>query len=108
MQYSGEFPGDFCGLASVPGRGAEGTDILKAREHDQKEMFLSVCPLCFRDAPTKKATVVPQGESSEPSPKCCSTSCLSTYEDSQNLRKRVLNKSRCTICNKLTEVWTFI
>ena len=62
MQYSGEFPGNFCGLASVPGRGAEGTDILKATQHDQKEMFLNcVCPLHFRDAPTKKATVVPQG-----------------------------------------------
>uniref|UniRef100_A0AC11B1G7 Zinc finger MYM-type containing 5 n=1 Tax=Ovis aries TaxID=9940 RepID=A0AC11B1G7_SHEEP len=59
---------------------------------------------CKKDAPTKKATLVPQGESSEPSPKCCSTSCLSPYEDSQNLRKRVLNKSRCTICNKLTEI----
>ncbi|OWK00732.1 ZMYM5, partial [Cervus elaphus hippelaphus] len=58
---------------------------------------------CKKDAPTKKATVVPQGESSEPFPKCCSTSRLSPYEDSQNLRKRVLNKSRCTICNKLTE-----
>ncbi|XP_006073311.2 zinc finger MYM-type protein 5 [Bubalus bubalis] len=59
---------------------------------------------CKKDAPTKKATVVPQGESSEPFPKCFSTSHLSPYEDSQNLRKRVLNKSRCTICNKLTEI----
>ncbi|XP_064349366.1 zinc finger MYM-type protein 5 isoform X2 [Camelus dromedarius] len=57
-----------------------------------------------KDAPTKKASVVPQVESSGSFQKLCSTSCLSPFEDNQNLRKRVLNKSRCTICSKLTEM----
>ncbi|XP_032352414.1 zinc finger MYM-type protein 5 isoform X3 [Camelus ferus] len=57
-----------------------------------------------KDAPTKKASVVPQVESSGSFQKLCSTSCLSPFEDNQNLRKRVLNKSRCTICSKLTEI----
>ncbi|XP_032467181.1 zinc finger MYM-type protein 5 isoform X2 [Phocoena sinus] len=58
---------------------------------------------CKKGAPAKKATLVPQGESSESFQKFCGTS-LSPYEDNQNLRKRVLNKSRCTICSKLTEM----
>ncbi|XP_065752290.1 zinc finger MYM-type protein 5 [Phocoena phocoena] len=62
---------------------------------------------CKKGAPAKKATLVPQGESSESFQKFCGTS-LSPYEDNQNLRKRVLNKSRCTICSKLTEVCDFI
>ncbi|XP_061026920.1 zinc finger MYM-type protein 5-like [Eubalaena glacialis] len=58
---------------------------------------------CKKGAPAKKATLVPQGESSESFQKFCSSSS-SPYEDNQNLRKRVLNKSRCTICSKLTEI----
>ncbi|XP_059936264.1 zinc finger MYM-type protein 5 [Mesoplodon densirostris] len=58
---------------------------------------------CKKGAPAKKATLVPQGESSESFQKFCGTSS-SPYEDNQNLRKRVLNKSRCTICSKLTEI----
>ncbi|XP_059985514.1 zinc finger MYM-type protein 5 isoform X2 [Lagenorhynchus albirostris] len=58
---------------------------------------------CKKGAPAKQATLVPQGESSESFQKFCGTS-LSPYEDNQNLRKRVLNKSRCTICSKLTEI----
>ncbi|XP_057563459.1 zinc finger MYM-type protein 5 [Hippopotamus amphibius kiboko] len=59
---------------------------------------------CKKDAPAKKAAIVPQGESSESFQRFCSTSCLSPYEDNQNFRKRLLNKSRCTICSKLTEI----
>ncbi|XP_049557215.1 zinc finger MYM-type protein 5 isoform X2 [Orcinus orca] len=58
---------------------------------------------CKKGAPAKQATLVPQGESSESFQKFCGTS-LSPYENNQNLRKRVLNKSRCTICSKLTEI----
>ncbi|XP_028353344.1 zinc finger MYM-type protein 5 isoform X2 [Physeter macrocephalus] len=58
---------------------------------------------CKKGAPAKKATLVPQGESSESFQKFCGTSS-SPYEDNQNLRKRVLNKSRCTICSRLTEI----
>ncbi|XP_007464581.1 PREDICTED: zinc finger MYM-type protein 5 [Lipotes vexillifer] len=58
---------------------------------------------CKKGAPAKKATLVLQGESSESFQKFCGTS-LSPYEDNQILRKRVLNKSRCTICSKLTEI----
>lgn len=57
--------------------------------------------LCVSEMHLPKKLLLFLKKSSEPSPKCCSTSCLSPYEDSQNLRKRVLNKSRCTICNKL-------
>nr|XP_008536384.1 PREDICTED: zinc finger MYM-type protein 5 isoform X2 [Equus przewalskii]XP_023477122.1 zinc finger MYM-type protein 5 isoform X2 [Equus caballus] len=60
--------------------------------------------ICKKDASTKKATIGPQVESSEFFQEFCGTSCLSPYEDNQNLRKRVLNKSRCTICSKLTEI----
>ncbi|XP_026348730.1 zinc finger MYM-type protein 5 isoform X2 [Ursus arctos] len=55
-----------------------------------------------KDVPTKKATTVPQVESRESSQEFCSTS-LPPCEDNQNLRKRV-NKSRCIICSKLTEI----
>ncbi|XP_040477118.1 zinc finger MYM-type protein 5 isoform X3 [Ursus maritimus] len=55
-----------------------------------------------KDVPTKKATTVPQVESRESSQEFCSTS-LPPCEDNQNLRKRV-NKSRCIICSKLTEL----
>ncbi|XP_020921083.1 zinc finger MYM-type protein 5 isoform X2 [Sus scrofa] len=57
-----------------------------------------------KDAPTKKATVVPQMESSETFHQFCKTSSVSPCEDIQNLSKRVLNKSRCTICSNLTEI----
>ncbi|XP_030894188.1 zinc finger MYM-type protein 5 isoform X3 [Leptonychotes weddellii] len=55
-----------------------------------------------KDVPTKRATNVPQVESRESSQEFCSTS-LPPYEDNQNLRKRI-NKSRCIICSKLTEI----
>lgn len=51
-----------------------------------------------------KGTIVAQVDSSESFQEFCSTSCLSFYEDKQNPSKGVLNKSRCTICGKLTEV----
>ncbi|XP_047578805.1 zinc finger MYM-type protein 5 isoform X5 [Lutra lutra] len=55
-----------------------------------------------KDVPTKKATTVPQVESRDSSQEFCSTS-LPPYEDNQNFRKRI-NKSRCIICSKLTEI----
>ncbi|KAF6377003.1 zinc finger MYM-type containing 5 [Rhinolophus ferrumequinum] len=60
--------------------------------------------LCKKDAPTKKASVVPPVGWSESFQELRSMSCVSPYENSQNTRKRVLNKSRCTICSKLTEI----
>ncbi|KAM6179038.1 zinc finger MYM-type protein 5-like [Rhynchocyon petersi] len=60
--------------------------------------------MCKKNAPTEKAAVVAQVDSSKYFPELCSPSSLSPFEDKQNLRKRVLNKSRCTICNKLTEI----
>lgn len=51
-----------------------------------------------------KGTIVAQVDSSESFQEFCSTSCLSFYEDKQNPSKGILNKSRCTICGKLTEV----
>lgn len=59
----------------------------------------------FRDITTMKGTIVAQVDSSESFQEFCSTSCLSFYEDKQNPSKGALNKSRCTICGKLTEVW---
>ncbi|XP_007954713.1 zinc finger MYM-type protein 5 [Orycteropus afer afer] len=59
--------------------------------------------MCKKDAPTEKGTVVAQVDSSKSSQEFYSTS-LSLCEDKQNLRKRVLDKSRCTVCNKLTEI----
>ncbi|XP_036766066.2 zinc finger MYM-type protein 5 isoform X1 [Manis pentadactyla] len=58
--------------------------------------------ICKKDTSTKKAAIIPQVESSEPFQEFYSTS-LSPYEVNQNLRKRV-NKSRCIICSKLTEI----
>lgn len=58
----------------------------------------------FRDITTMKGTIVAQVDSSESFQEFCSTSCLSLYEDKQNPTKGALNKSRCTICGKLTEV----
>ncbi|XP_072575871.1 zinc finger MYM-type protein 5 isoform X14 [Vulpes vulpes] len=55
-----------------------------------------------KDVPTKKASAV-QVESRESSQEFCSSTSLSPYEDNQNLRKKV-NKSRCIICSKLTEI----
>ncbi|XP_038314538.1 zinc finger MYM-type protein 5 isoform X3 [Canis lupus familiaris] len=55
-----------------------------------------------QDVPTKKASAVQVG-SRESSQEFCSSTSLSPYEDNQNLRKKV-NKSRCIICSKLTEI----
>ena len=60
--------------------------------------------LSFRDITTMKGTIVAQVDSSESFQEFCSTSCLSFYEDKQNPSKGALNKSRCTICGKLTEI----
>uniref|UniRef100_A0A8C3W4G2 Zinc finger MYM-type containing 2 n=1 Tax=Catagonus wagneri TaxID=51154 RepID=A0A8C3W4G2_9CETA len=63
-----------------------------------------LCVLCKKDITTMKGTIVAQVDSSESFQEFCSTSCLSLYEDKQNPTKGALNKSRCTICGKLTEI----
>nr|XP_009684887.1 PREDICTED: zinc finger MYM-type protein 2 isoform X1 [Struthio camelus australis]XP_009684888.1 PREDICTED: zinc finger MYM-type protein 2 isoform X1 [Struthio camelus australis]XP_009684889.1 PREDICTED: zinc finger MYM-type protein 2 isoform X1 [Struthio camelus australis] len=63
-----------------------------------------LCVMCKKDITTMKGTIVAQVDSSESFQEFCSTSCLSFYEDKQNPSKGVLNKSRCTICGKLTEI----
>ncbi|KAM9604215.1 zinc finger MYM-type protein 2 isoform 7-T9 [Trichechus inunguis] len=63
-----------------------------------------LCVMCKKDITTMKGTIVAQVDSSESFQEFCSTSCLSLYEDKQNPTKGVLNKSRCTICGKLTEI----
>ncbi|XP_074159809.1 zinc finger MYM-type protein 2 isoform X5 [Sminthopsis crassicaudata] len=63
-----------------------------------------LCVMCKKDITTMKGTIVAQVDSSESFQEFCSTSCLSLYEDKQNPSKGVLNKSRCTICGKLTEI----
>ncbi|XP_061848337.1 zinc finger MYM-type protein 2 isoform X6 [Colius striatus] len=63
-----------------------------------------LCVMCRKDITTMKGTIVAQVDSSEAFQEFCSTSCLSFYEDKQNPSKGVLNKSRCTICGKLTEI----
>ncbi|XP_077014894.1 zinc finger MYM-type protein 5-like isoform X2 [Tamandua tetradactyla] len=60
--------------------------------------------MCKKDTPTKNTTVVAQMDSSKSFPEFCSASGSSPYEDRQNPRKGLMNKSRCTICNKLTEI----
>ncbi|KAB1267734.1 Zinc finger MYM-type protein 2, partial [Camelus dromedarius] len=60
------------------------------------------------DITTMKGTIVAQVDSSESFQEFCSTSCLSLYEDKQNPTKGALNKSRCTICGKLTEVCVLV
>ncbi|XP_066478764.1 zinc finger MYM-type protein 2 isoform X2 [Tiliqua scincoides] len=63
-----------------------------------------LCVMCKKDITTMKGTIVAQVDSSESFQEFCSTSCLSFYEEKQNPSKGVLNKSRCTICGKLTEI----
>ncbi|XP_025967895.1 zinc finger MYM-type protein 2 isoform X3 [Dromaius novaehollandiae] len=63
-----------------------------------------LCVMCKKDITTMKGTIVAQVDSSESFQEFCSTSCLSFYEDKQNPSKGALNKSRCTICGKLTEI----
>ncbi|XP_068936797.1 zinc finger MYM-type protein 2 isoform X2 [Petaurus breviceps papuanus] len=63
-----------------------------------------LCVMCKKDITTMKGTIVAQVDSSESFQEFCSTSCLSLYEDKQNPSKGLLNKSRCTICGKLTEI----
>ncbi|XP_006894155.1 PREDICTED: zinc finger MYM-type protein 5 [Elephantulus edwardii] len=60
--------------------------------------------MCKKNAPAEKAAAIAQVDSSKSSQEFYNTSSLSPYEDKQNLGKRVLNKSRCTICNKITEI----
>ncbi|XP_060626946.2 zinc finger MYM-type protein 2 isoform X1 [Anolis sagrei] len=63
-----------------------------------------LCVMCKKDITTMKGTIVAQVDSSESFQEFCSTSCLSFYEEKQNPSKGILNKSRCTICGKLTEI----
>ncbi|XP_042315313.1 zinc finger MYM-type protein 2 isoform X4 [Sceloporus undulatus] len=63
-----------------------------------------LCVMCKKDITTMKGTIVAQVDSSESFQEFCSTSCLSFYEEKQNPTKGILNKSRCTICGKLTEI----
>ncbi|XP_074841329.1 zinc finger MYM-type protein 2 isoform X2 [Carettochelys insculpta] len=63
-----------------------------------------LCVMCKKDITTMKGTIVAQVDSSESFQEFCSTSCLSFYEDKHNPSKGILNKSRCTICGKLTEI----
>ncbi|XP_028713979.1 zinc finger MYM-type protein 2 isoform X2 [Peromyscus leucopus] len=63
-----------------------------------------LCVMCKKDITTMKGTIVAQVDSSESFQEFCSTSCLSLYEDKQSPAKGALNKSRCTICGKLTEI----
>ncbi|XP_062050483.1 zinc finger MYM-type protein 5 isoform X1 [Lepus europaeus] len=57
-----------------------------------------------KDEPPKKAAAVPIVESSKCFQEFCSPSYLSPPEDNKDLRKGIFNKSRCTICCKLTEI----
>nr|XP_020032676.1 zinc finger MYM-type protein 5 isoform X1 [Castor canadensis] len=59
---------------------------------------------CKKDAPRKQTSSSPAVESSKSFQEFYSTSSLPPYEDNQNLKKGVLNKSRCTICSKLGEI----
>ncbi|KAM7179867.1 zinc finger MYM-type protein 2 isoform 1-T5 [Macrochelys suwanniensis] len=63
-----------------------------------------LCVMCKKDITTMKGTIVAQVDSSESFQEFCSTSCLSFYEEKHNPSKGILNKSRCTICGKLTEI----
>ncbi|ELK18763.1 Zinc finger MYM-type protein 2 [Pteropus alecto] len=63
-----------------------------------------LCVMCKKDITAMKGTIVAQVDSSESFQEFCSTSCLSLYEDKQSPAKGALNKSRCTICGKLTEI----
>uniref|UniRef100_A0A8C5V1C8 Zinc finger MYM-type containing 5 n=1 Tax=Microcebus murinus TaxID=30608 RepID=A0A8C5V1C8_MICMU len=78
------------------------TTCLSSFSHKRTRKTQSVT--CKKNAATKKATVIPLVESSKSFQEFYSTSCLSPCEDNQNLKKGVFNKSRCTICSKLTEM----
>nr|XP_012634077.1 zinc finger MYM-type protein 5 isoform X4 [Microcebus murinus] len=78
------------------------TTCLSSFSHKRTRKTQSVT--CKKNAATKKATVIPLVESSKSFQEFYSTSCLSPCEDNQNLKKGVFNKSRCTICSKLTEI----
>uniref|UniRef100_A0A2K6ADG0 Zinc finger MYM-type containing 5 n=1 Tax=Mandrillus leucophaeus TaxID=9568 RepID=A0A2K6ADG0_MANLE len=82
------------------------TTCLSSFSHKRTQNTRSV--MCKKDASTKKADVVLPVESSRSFQEFCSTSCLSPCENNRNLKKGVFNKSRCTICSKLAEVWIFI
>uniref|UniRef100_A0A2K6TNM2 Zinc finger MYM-type containing 5 n=1 Tax=Saimiri boliviensis boliviensis TaxID=39432 RepID=A0A2K6TNM2_SAIBB len=81
------------------------TTCLSSFSHKRTQNTRSV--ICKKDASTKKANVLPV-ESSKSFQEFCNTSCLSPCGKNQNLKKGVFNKSRCTICSKLTEVCIFI
>ncbi|XP_032116043.1 zinc finger MYM-type protein 5 isoform X5 [Sapajus apella] len=77
------------------------TTCLSSFSHKRTQNTRSV--ICKKDASTKKANVLPV-ESSKSFQEFCNTSCLSPCENNRNLKKGVFNKSRCTICSKLTEI----
>ncbi|XP_039329348.1 zinc finger MYM-type protein 5 isoform X3 [Saimiri boliviensis] len=77
------------------------TTCLSSFSHKRTQNTRSV--ICKKDASTKKANVLPV-ESSKSFQEFCNTSCLSPCGKNQNLKKGVFNKSRCTICSKLTEI----
>ncbi|XP_021533147.2 zinc finger MYM-type protein 5 [Aotus nancymaae] len=81
------------------------TTCLSSFSHKRTQNTRSI--ICKKDASTKKANVLPV-ESSKSFQEFCNTSCLSPCENNRNLKKGVFNKSRCTICSKLTEVCIFI
>ncbi|XP_031511603.1 zinc finger MYM-type protein 5 isoform X2 [Papio anubis] len=78
------------------------TTCLSSFSHKRTQNTRSV--ICKKDASTKKADVVLPVESSRSFQEFCSASCLSPCENNRNLKKGVLNKSRCTICSKLAEI----
>ncbi|XP_003796740.1 zinc finger MYM-type protein 5 [Otolemur garnettii] len=77
------------------------TTCLSSFSHKRTRKTRSV--KCKKNVSAKEATV-PLVETSKFFQEFCSTSCLSPCEDNQNLKKGVFNKSRCIICNKLTEI----
>ncbi|XP_040844275.1 zinc finger MYM-type protein 5 [Ochotona curzoniae] len=60
--------------------------------------------MCKKNGPTTNAAIVIPVESSQCFGEFSGPSSLSPYEDGQDPRKGVFNKSRCTICSKLTEI----
>uniref|UniRef100_A0A2I3RTP5 Zinc finger MYM-type containing 5 n=1 Tax=Pan troglodytes TaxID=9598 RepID=A0A2I3RTP5_PANTR len=82
------------------------TTCLSSFSHKRTQNTRSI--IYKKDASTKKANVILPVESTKSFQEFYSTSCLSPCENNWNLKKGVFNKSRCTICSKLAEVWIFI
>ncbi|XP_058526977.1 zinc finger MYM-type protein 5 [Ochotona princeps] len=60
--------------------------------------------MCKKNGPTTNAAIVIPVESSQCFGEFSGPSSSSPYEDGQDPRKGAFNKSRCTICSKLTEI----